>query len=362
LNSDPTTDGSYTSLDYAIEVTPGGSVYAHTQGTGDTLIGTCVAGDLLAVTNDRSTVRWLKNGTVLASAAATGTSPLYFDSSLYSVGVTLTNIRFGPLSDVSAGVAANAAINDPTTGLAQRLSANSRNVLTGGAALVVGSLVTDGSGARVSGDGVGITSKGIALYGTGGTPVIVIDAVTKSVSVAGDISGSTGTFSAVTIGSSCSFGQTAYDTGNGGWIQGGATPKFSMRSASGKYVRIDVAAGVFDFNSVNLNTPTLVNPVITGFTVNPGSNISSSGGGTSRSLGTRTASISGGTAPYSYLWSDNDTSGGDVTLTNATTATVGISVSGATNPGEIRSSISCTVTDASGLVKVGYFDIDVIFF
>jgi hypothetical protein len=97
-------------------------------------------------------------------------------------------------SRAANGDAAYNGINDATTGLAQRLRANAANVLAGGAGLTAGTLTYNSSGVRTGGYGVAINSAGIVGFNSAGTPTISINASTGAVAVAGDISGSTGTF------------------------------------------------------------------------------------------------------------------------------------------------------------------------
>jgi hypothetical protein len=106
LNSDPTTDASYTSLDYAIyfEATSGSpNIRVYENGSAiSTLFGAWAIGDVFAVVYDGSSVKYLKNGTVfytsVLAAAATPGQKLFFDSAFNTVGGTLKNVRFGPLS------------------------------------------------------------------------------------------------------------------------------------------------------------------------------------------------------------------------------------------------------------------------
>lgn len=353
LNDDPTTDNTYTSMNYAIFLGADATYRVYENGVsqnGGASFGTYVAGDIFSVKYDNSSVYYLKNGTVFYSHATTSGLKLSWDSAFRDLNSLLNNVRFGPLSDVSAGVAANAAINDATTGLATKLANNARSVLSGGAGLAVGSLTWDATGARTGGYGVGMNALGIVGYNSSGTATFTLNASTGAVAVAGDISGSTGTFGAVTIGSSASFGQTAYDTGNGGWIQGGASPKISMRSAGGKYWRVDVANEVFEFNGATINNATISAPTVTG--TGP---ITSTGAN-----GTRTFALGvtpTGKAPFTYSWSIGAdpqlkfsiTGGGD-------TDSVTISCTG-TNA-QYTCAPRCTIFDANGqAVKyIGHID------
>lgn len=215
------------------------------------------------------------------------------------------------------------SVDAAATAAADRLSKSARNVLSGGAGLAVGSLTWDNTGARTGGYGLGMNAYGLVGYRSDGTATLTYNASTGDLAVKGDLSGSTGTFGAVTIGSSASFGQSAYDTGNGGWIQGGASPKFSMRSASGKYLRIDVASNVFDFNGVSMsgatiNSPTITTPVITGLSlaqITDASYTLTSSAFTTVKTATATPSNAQGTVTYNWNWDYADPNAVDVNFT-----------------------------------------------
>ncbi|HBZ06345.1 MAG TPA: hypothetical protein DEP03_08160 [Massilia sp.] len=100
LNSDPNTDASYTSLDFGLELQSGGLLGVIESNVPRGAIGSYVAGDILAVIFDGSTIRYCKNGAVLytSNQPAPLSSPLFFDSSFSSSAAALSGIRFGPLS------------------------------------------------------------------------------------------------------------------------------------------------------------------------------------------------------------------------------------------------------------------------
>lgn len=102
LNSDPLTDASYASVDFAIEtdLTPKFNVYAN----GVLLVGpltTVVTGDTIAVLYDGAFVYFILNGVIKLNYAVDPNLKLYLDSSFYTLGSSLTNIRFGPMSAVT---------------------------------------------------------------------------------------------------------------------------------------------------------------------------------------------------------------------------------------------------------------------
>lgn len=113
LNTDPATDSNYTSIDYAIEGTGSGDLYAYESGTG-TAIGTYIAGDQLAVAYDGADVVYSKNGAVLRTVAAPLGLKLFFDSSFNQQGARLNSVKFAPLSPV-AGITTRRIVDQAGT-------------------------------------------------------------------------------------------------------------------------------------------------------------------------------------------------------------------------------------------------------
>ena len=108
LNTDPATDSHWSSLDFGMELRVAGGVYAWESGAarnGGNAIAAYGPGDMFAVIYDGSTVRYCKNGEVLftTTLSAPVVAPLFFDSSINTVGASLSNIRLGPLSSNSWG-------------------------------------------------------------------------------------------------------------------------------------------------------------------------------------------------------------------------------------------------------------------
>lgn len=99
LNSDPTTNASYTSIDYAFYVDGGGFLQIYESNVGIGSFGTYAANDVLTIVYDSQFVRYTKNGTLLRTVAATSGLKLFFDSSIVNFG--LKNIQFQPYANTN---------------------------------------------------------------------------------------------------------------------------------------------------------------------------------------------------------------------------------------------------------------------
>jgi len=101
LNTDPTTDTSYSSLDYAIRV--GAGTYDIWESNVGTTGAAYVAGDAFSITYDGQYVRYYKNASLLKGTPAAPGQTLYLDSSFLSVGGRVESLRFGPFNAVTQG-------------------------------------------------------------------------------------------------------------------------------------------------------------------------------------------------------------------------------------------------------------------
>jgi len=95
LNSDPLTDDSYSSLDFAIYLTSGGGVQTWMGGVAQSIFAstTYVTGDRFTLHDDGQTV-WYKKNEGVIFAAPSPKVPLYFDSSFFSSAGALNDVLF----------------------------------------------------------------------------------------------------------------------------------------------------------------------------------------------------------------------------------------------------------------------------
>lgn len=96
LNTDPTTDSSYTSLDYAMYCMAAGTLQVYNNGTLAFTGGAYAAGDKLLVAYDGAFVRYLQNGAVIFQQPAPPNLSLFLDSSFFDPQAAATNVQFGP--------------------------------------------------------------------------------------------------------------------------------------------------------------------------------------------------------------------------------------------------------------------------
>jgi hypothetical protein len=92
---------------YSIIARSDGNVSAREIANGEFLLTTYAAGDVLAVEYDGVNVRYLKNGMVYRTIGVAANQVLYFGTSV--AGGSISNIRFGPLTNIAAVSAAAAA-------------------------------------------------------------------------------------------------------------------------------------------------------------------------------------------------------------------------------------------------------------
>lgn len=104
LNTDPTSNASYASLDHAIYADSAGLLIVYENGVGFSTGVSYVIGDVLAVVYNGSVVRYLKNGVSIRTPTAVADGIQFFlDSSFATTGARFNNIKFGPMSSTAWG-------------------------------------------------------------------------------------------------------------------------------------------------------------------------------------------------------------------------------------------------------------------
>ncbi len=97
LNSAAATS-SYTDIDHAIYFNSAGQVFVYEEGASKGQYGNWSSGQTYTVQYDGTTVKYVRDGSVFYQRALTQIAPLFFDSSIATVGGQLLGVRFGPLS------------------------------------------------------------------------------------------------------------------------------------------------------------------------------------------------------------------------------------------------------------------------
>ena len=111
LNSDPTTDASYLSIDFAWYLNDTGDLRIYENGTNPANAGTYTTSTVVSITYDGYNVRYWKDGVIQRTVARAIGVPLYFDSSFYNVGNSLNSVAFGPMGE--SGVQGAAGSSGP---------------------------------------------------------------------------------------------------------------------------------------------------------------------------------------------------------------------------------------------------------
>jgi len=98
LNTDPTTDGSYETLDYAWYFRDG-EARIYESGDAALTVGNYSVGDVFSVVYDGYQIKYLWNGTTERTVTVSIANKLFFDSSFKQPEAIITNMNFGPMSD-----------------------------------------------------------------------------------------------------------------------------------------------------------------------------------------------------------------------------------------------------------------------
>lgn len=100
LNSDPTTDQNYTSLDYAWQVDEFGVANIFESGVSISSHGSYTTSTVFTITYDGRLVKYFKGGALVRQVPVQNLT-LYMDSSFYSPGARISALQFGPLNAVT---------------------------------------------------------------------------------------------------------------------------------------------------------------------------------------------------------------------------------------------------------------------
>lgn len=315
LNTDPSSDNSWASIDYGIEFTGTGGVALIAGGSVVTpALSTYTAGvDTFTLIYDGSSILIVKNNAVIISTPASASGPLFFDSSFYTAGAQLTNVRFGPLSSNADGVAALA-------GLTNKLNSNAANILAGGAGITAGSLTYDTSGNRTGGFGLAFNQRGIVGYNSSGAATITMNVSTGDITIAGTLT------AASIIG-----------TTSAGTVETGAAAGVAAKTAQDN-------KPVVSINSSSVQT-SKSNPGVAGSAV---------------SAGQAVGSATGANGGLTYQWSvvitgfSPDTRTVNISITAPTSLTTNFYITTSADTG-VTYTATLTVTDAKGFIGSASF-------
>lgn len=100
LNSDPTTDQNYTSIDYAINCDTSGTAHIYESGSLITSIGSYTTATVFTITYDGRRVQYFKGGALMRVRPVQNLT-LFMDSSFNSPNARISALQFGALNSVS---------------------------------------------------------------------------------------------------------------------------------------------------------------------------------------------------------------------------------------------------------------------
>lgn len=103
LNTDPTTDASYASIDFCWYARGTGLCDIYESGGGVTINEAYTASTVFAITYDGVNVRYYKDGVLKRTVALASTSQFFFDSSIVELAQGITNVKFGPMTSNDFG-------------------------------------------------------------------------------------------------------------------------------------------------------------------------------------------------------------------------------------------------------------------
>lgn len=300
FSTSPGTSSGYDTIAYGIEPTADGNIGRIINGASSGIIGTYVATDVLGVSYDGQNARWTKNGAVISTAAVATpiTAPLYFDSSIYTLSMVLSNITFtGQTSNAWSAVGGTGKPADnATVGATFGLNVFGQMTAATVPTYIAANALTDTQiggnlkSTNWAGPTTGPSAKGWLLERDTDT-FYGYNAVLRGALMIGDYSG----YAWPAAG-----GRGAY-LGPGGLLLGNLS--------SNKYLQASADGDVYMPGFRVVNSQVYVdNPIITGgildafYSNNSGGGINGSYANGGATYGTLSMNVVGGRAPFNYYW------------------------------------------------------------
>jgi hypothetical protein len=266
------------------------------------------------------------------------------------------------------GNAANNAILNGDTGLAQRMRLNAANILSGVGGLVSGTLTYDSNGNRTGGSGVAMNQKGIVGFDANGAATVTIDATSGNVSITGTVTATAGAIGnmrlssgGLTAGGYTSYAWPTGKNSDGTYVTGcyyGQEGILLGNQNNNKYFQVisngDVYAPGFALvgGQLTLTNTIIVNPKVqSGFSGSITSTTNSfywtvSHQNTHAYGGSYNAVPANGSGNYSYNWSVSTSSVCIASLGgNPTGSQISLYANSQGGTGEFDFYLTCVITD-----------------
>jgi hypothetical protein len=256
-------------------------------------------------------------------------------------------------AEAQGNAAFSAAVADANGKLAAKLNKGgdvlggifSVDTVSAPAGFRAGSVAWNTAGDYTGGYGTAMTPKGLIGYNQAGQRTFMVNGQTGEVQIRGAIMG--GAFIGYAWPAS---GLIGFYSGPDGALYGNAN--------DGRYVQITAAGNVYmpgfkhENGQLTLDRPIIISPQGPNFDTFSVyfSGFNSGGSGKRLNLGTRTASITGGVAPFTYSWTfvPNEDSAGSINIVNRASETATFSSAVGQTPATVSGTVSVTVIDSKG--------------